>query len=143
MARSRVGLIVAWAFGILIGATSVGIISAQPKQEYAPKAQSKKLVETSLHGVDGKKVTIQQFALPPGYVGGKHYHTGPTFVYVARGTLTIDETGKSRQTFPSGQVYVEPIGTPMIGRNASSNEPTEIVVFQVHGEGEPLMYKAD
>ena len=98
-------------------ATSIGIISAQPKQEYAPKAQSKKLVETSLHGVDGKKVTIQQFTLPPGYVGGKHYHTGPTFVYVARGTLTIDETGKSRQTFPSGQVDVEPIGTPMIGRN--------------------------
>jgi quercetin dioxygenase-like cupin family protein len=143
MMRWRAGVILAWALGLLIGATSVGIISAQPKQEYAPKVESKKLVETALHGVDGKKVTIQQFTLPPGYVGGKHYHTGPTFVYVIRGALTIEETGKSQQTFPSGKVYVEPIGTPMVGRNVSTNDPTEIVVFQVHAEGEPLMYKAN
>ena len=143
MMRSRATLILTWAIGIAIGATSAGLLNAQPKQEYMPKAESKKLVETALHGVEGKKVTIQQFTLPPSYVGGKHYHTGPTFVYVNRGALTIEETGKSQQTFPSGKVYVEPIGTPMVGRNVSTNDPTEIVVFQVHAEGEPLMYKAN
>ncbi|HET9491967.1 MAG TPA: cupin domain-containing protein [Methylomirabilota bacterium] len=141
--RPGAGLILTCALGIAVGATSAGLINAQPKEAYTPKAESKKLVETALHGVQGKKISIIQFKLPPGYVGGKHYHTGPVFVYVAKGTLAIDETGKRRQTFPAGRVYVEPIGTTMVGRNISSTEPTEIVVFQVHGEGEPLMYKAD
>lgn len=141
--RPRAGLVLTCVLGTAIGATSAGLINAQPKQAYAPKAESKKLVETALHGVSGKKVSIIQFKLPPGYVGGKHYHTGPVFVYVAKGALAIDETGKARQMFPAGQVYVEPIGTTMVGRNTSSTEATEIVVFQIHGEGEPLMYKAD
>ncbi len=141
--QARASLIIACALGIAIGATSAGLISAQQKQEYVPKVESKKLVETALHGVQGKKVTIMHFRLPPGYVGGKHYHTGPVFVYVAKGELTIDEMGKSQQKFPAGQAYVEPIGTTMLGRNVSNEDWTELVVFQVHGEGEPLMYKAD
>lgn len=143
MTRPRATLILTCALGIAIGAASAGLINAQQKQEYMPKVESKKLVETALHGVQGKKVTIMHFKLPPGYVGGKHYHTGPVFVYVAKGSLTIDETGKARQTFPAGQAYIEPIGTTMVGRNVDSKQATELVVFQVHGEGEPLMYKAD
>lgn len=143
MTRPRAGLILTCALGIAMGATSAGLINAQQKQEYVPKAESKKLVETALHGAQGKKVTIMHFKLPPGFVGGKHYHTGPVFVYIVKGTLAVDETGESRKTFPAGQVYVEPIGKSMVGRNVNAKEPTEIVVFQVHGEGEPLMYKAD
>ena len=143
MIRSRIALILACTLGIVVGAMSAGLLNAQPKQEYRPKAETKKLVETALHGVQGKKVSIMHFKLPPGYVGGKHYHTGPVFVYIAKGTLTVDETGKSQQKFSTGQLYVEPIGTTMVGRNVNTKESAELVVFQVHGEGEPLMYKAD
>jgi quercetin dioxygenase-like cupin family protein len=134
---------IACTLGIAIAATSAGLLDAQQKQEYTPKVEMKKLVETDLHGVQGKRVTIMNFKLPPGYTGAKHYHTGPVFVYVTKGTLTVDETGKPRKTFEAGQVYAEPIGVSMIGRNLDNTGPAEIVVFQVHGEGEPLMYKAD
>jgi quercetin dioxygenase-like cupin family protein len=141
--KLRTGLISACALAVAIGGTTVGLLGAQQKQEYKPRAEVKKLVETALHGVDGKRVTIAHFKLPPGFVGGKHYHSGPVFVYVAKGVLTVEEEGKAQQTFRAGQVYTEPIGQKMVGRNVSSKEPLDLVVFQVHGEGEPLMYKAD
>jgi quercetin dioxygenase-like cupin family protein len=144
--KPRIGFISfisACALAVAIGATTVGLLEAQQKQEYKPRAESKKLVETALHGSEGKKVTIMHFKFPPGFVGGKHYHTGPVFVYVAKGALTVEEEGKAQQTFRAGQVYAEPIGQKMVGRNLSSKEPLDIVVFQVHGEGEPLMFKAD
>lgn len=139
----RAARVLPWAIAIVVGASSIGLVYAQQKQEYVPRAETKKLVETALHGVAGKKVTIVQFKLSPEWMGGKHYHTGPVFVYVAKGALTIEEAGKPQQTFRAGQLYVEPIGQTMRGRNLSTKEAAEIVVFQVHGEGEPLMYKAD
>ena len=141
--RPWAGSILAYTPAIAIGATGTGSVHAQSKQEYMPKVEMRKLVETPLHGTEGKKVTIMEFKLPPGYVGGKHYHTGPVFVYISKGSLTIEQPGKAQQTFPAGQVYVEPINEPMVGRNLSTSEPAELVVFQVHGEGEPLMYRAD
>jgi quercetin dioxygenase-like cupin family protein len=143
MDRPRIALIFTCALVMGLGLSSVGLLGAQQKREYMPQAETKKLVETALHGVPGKKVTIMHFKLAPGYVGGKHYHTGPVFVYVANGALTIDEAGKPRKTIPAGEVYVEPIGEPMQGRNLSGTAATELVVFQVHGEGEPLMIKVD
>lgn len=141
--RPSVGLITTSALAIAVGITGAGRIDAQPKQEYMPKVETRKLLETSLRGVEGKKVTMMHFKLPPGYVGDQHYHTGPVFVYVEKGALTIEQPGKAQRTIPVGQVYVEPINEPMLGRNLSTNEAAELVVFQIHGEGEPLMYKTD
>ena len=135
------GLLV--AFGVLAGGINGPESRAEEKKEvFVPPAEVKKLVEKSLHGVEGKQVTIYHATLRPGLVGGKHYHTGPVYVYVLEGAFTIDEPGKPRQTFQAGELYEEPIGTPMQARNLSASE-TKILVFQVSGPGEPLMYKAD
>ena len=107
------------------------------------KAERNILVEKPLSGVDGKIVSINHFKFPTEYVGGKHYHSGPTYVYVLKGTLTIEEEGKPTQTFEAGQLYEEPIGNPMQGFNKSADEPTELLVIQVQNEGEPLMYQAE
>jgi quercetin dioxygenase-like cupin family protein len=116
---------------------------AQEKKEYVATAERTVLVEKPLPGVDGKIVSINLFKLPPEYVGGKHYHSGPTYVYVLKGTLTIEEDGKPTQAFEAGQVYEEPIGNPMQGFNKSADEPTELLVMQVQNEDEPLMYQAE
>ncbi len=55
------------------------------EQEYKPKVKVTSLVEGPLFGVEEKKVIIKHFELPPGYVGGKHFHPGPVFVYVLEG----------------------------------------------------------
>jgi quercetin dioxygenase-like cupin family protein len=64
-------------------------------------------------------------------------------VYVLEGSFTIDEPGKPRRTFKPGQVYEEPIGTPMQAFNVSTSETTRILVIQVNNQGEPMMYKAE
>lgn len=139
---NRTSMIVIGVVVVALGALSSRSLQAEQKEEYMARAESKTLVETSLHGVSGKKVNIRHLKLPAGYVGGKHTHSGPVFVYILKGSFAIDEAGKSRQIFKAGEVYQEPIGATMQARNTSTSEPTELLVFQVYGEGEALMYKA-
>jgi quercetin dioxygenase-like cupin family protein len=117
--------------------------SQEKKEEYVTTAEKSVLVEKPLPGAEGKMISINHFKLPAEYVGGRHHHSGPTYVYVLKGTLIVEEEGKPAQTFKAGQLYEEPLGTPMQAFNKSADEPIEILVMQVQNEGEPLMYKVD
>jgi quercetin dioxygenase-like cupin family protein len=118
-------------------------LAQEQKEEYVSTAERNVLVEEALAGTEGKIVSINHFKMPAEWVGGKHYHSGPTYVYVLKGTLTIEEEGKPTQTFEAGDLYVEPIGNPMQAFNKSADGPIELLVFQVQNEGEPLMYQAE
>ncbi len=113
------------------------------EQEYKPKVKVTSLVEAPLVGVEGKKVIIKHFELPPGYVGGKHFHPGPVFVYVLEGELTINTEKAGRQIMRAGELYQEPIRSVMQARNLSTTDATKIVVFQVGDKGKPMMIKAE
>ncbi len=80
--------------------------------------------------------------LPPGWVGGRHCHSGPVYVSVLEGSFTIEEQGKPRETFKADDLYEEPVGTPMQARNMNTSEAVKLLVVQVNSHGEPLMYKA-
>jgi quercetin dioxygenase-like cupin family protein len=136
----RTGLVL--TLGTAMGIGGQALDAADKKEVYVPPAATKMLVDKPLAGVNGKQLTIMQATLKPGFVGGKHYHTGPVYVYVLEGVFTVDEPGKSRQSFKPGQVYEEPIGTPMQAFNVSTSETTRILVIQVNNQGEPMMYKA-
>ena len=135
---------------ILIGGIVAAAISdhtlyaADKKEVYVPPgAQKQALVNEPLRGADGQQITIDHYSLPPGWVGGRHYHSGPVYVYVLEGSFIMDEQGKPTQTLGAGSVYKEPIGTPMQARNLSTSEPLKILVIQVTPKGEALMYKAE
>jgi quercetin dioxygenase-like cupin family protein len=112
------------------------------EQEYKPKAKATSLLEKPLAGVKGKKVIIKHFEFPPGYVGGKHSHTGPVFVYVLEGELTIETKEAGRQRIKAGNLYQEPIGSVMQARNLSTTDALKVVVFQVGDEAKPMMLKS-
>jgi hypothetical protein len=42
-----------------------------------------------------------------------------------------------------GELYKEPIGTPMQPRNLNISEPLKLLVFQINPKGEAPMYKID
>ena len=67
----------------------LGIQVAAAQQEYVPKVNVQTLHQGELPGMDGKEMTVKHLAIPPGYIGGKHMHTGPVFVYVLEGELTL------------------------------------------------------
>jgi len=135
-------LISVWTFAVATCLLVAGLAWAGDMQEeYKVDAESKTLTETPLHGVEGKNVIVKRFSFPAGYVGKKHTHTGPVFVYVISGSFTVDVGGK-KQSVSAGDLYVEPIGEAMQAMNTNSSEPVEIVVFQVSDKDKPMMMKA-
>jgi quercetin dioxygenase-like cupin family protein len=130
--------------GILASFMLVGIVIFPPAsaQEYVPKLIKQKLHQAPLPGAEGKEMTVVHFAIPPGYVGGKHMHPGPVFVYVLEGELTVVLDGETK-TFKAGELYPEDMDSAMIGKNLSSSDDLEILVFQVGDIGKPMMIKVE
>lgn len=116
--------------------------AAEAEEEYVTKAKVETLHQAPLPGVEGKEVMIKHFKIPPGFVGGRHYHPGPVYVYVLKGELTI-ETEDGTKTYKTGEVYPEPLNEPMQGKNLSTSDGLEFIVFQVGDIGKPMMIKAD
>lgn len=131
----------------LLAALAVGATGFQAakagEQEYKTKAKATSLVQTALAGVKGKEVIIKHLDVPPGFVGGKHFHPGPVFVYVLEGELTIETEGVGRQTIKAGELYQEPLRRPMRGLNLSTTDALKLLVFQVGDEGKPMMIKVE
>ena len=77
MKITKRGLALALAGVVSLGAASNLDVQAT---EDKPKAEVKSLHEGALTVVDGKIVDIKHITMPPGFVGGKHFHTGDVFV---------------------------------------------------------------
>ena len=118
--------------------------AGQSGEEYtAPKAEKTALLkQVGLAAGSGLEANAIHFKLPPGFKGGRHYHTGDVFVYVLSGALSV-ETEKGTRTINAGEVYYEIPGMKMIGENLSTDTSTEILVIQVGPQGEPMMIKAE
>ncbi len=126
---------------LFVGAAGFGVVQAA-EEAYKPKVDITSLAKGPLAGVEGKEVIIRHFAIPPGHVGGKHFHPGSVFVYVLEGTLTIETEGKIKSV-SAGELYEEPMRRVMQARNLSTTDGLKLVVFQVGDAGKPMMIKAD
>ena len=122
-------------------ATSQGL-RAQEQQEPVPKQKTTPLLKTTLAGMEGKEVIIVHISAPPGFVTAQHFHPGQVFVYVLEGAVTIEMEGDAPLKLGPGDVFQEPSGRSMVGKNLSSTHGAEFVVFQIGDKGKPLMVKA-
>ena len=52
-------------------------------------------------------VTFRTISFAPGEVGAWHYHPGPLFSVVTRGTVTVEDGCGEEQSFTPGQAYEE------------------------------------
>ena len=140
MKITKLGHALALAAVLSLGAAfSLDVQAAEYK---AHKAHVTELLKVPLAGVEGKVVIIKHFSLPAGFVGGKHFHPGPVFVYVLEGELSV-ETDAGIETISAGKLYREELGQTMRGKNLSTTDAAKIVVFQVGDEGKPMMIKAE
>ncbi len=140
MRSTRYLLGTALAAAMAVGMAGLQGAHAQEQQVYVPKATMKPLAQVPLTGVEGKEVIAKHLAVPPGFVGGKHKHLGPVFVYVLEGTLTV-ETGGKIETYQAGELYPEPLNSTMLGKNLSTTDDLELLIFQVGDVGKPMMVK--
>lgn len=142
MQSSRYRFGAAMAVAVIVGLYGSQGAYAQSEKAYVPKAKMTSLVQGPLAGVEGKDVFISHLELPPNFVGGKHWHPGPVFVYVLEGELTV-ETEDGVQSFKAGEVFSEPIKRTMRGKNLNTAEAVKLLIFQVGDAGKPMMIQAD
>jgi quercetin dioxygenase-like cupin family protein len=116
--------------------------TGQQREEYRTTAKQEEVLKSPLVSAPGKEGTILRVELPAGWIGEWHYHTGDVFVYVVSGEFVVDVEGQGRKTFASGEVYHEAVNTTMRARNPAAAQPTRLILFQVGGQGEPLMLRA-
>ncbi len=131
-------------FALALIALPVAAQTGQSGEEYtAPKAEKVVLLkQDGLAAGSGLEANAIHFKLPPGFKGGRHYHTGDVFVYVLSGSLTV-VTDEGTRTINAGELYYEIPGMKMIGENLSADSSAELLVIQVGPKGEPIMIKAD
>ena len=128
---------------IIVGGTTLAVgTGAEEREEYVSTAETKTILREDLAVIDGKEGTVFSGRLKPGWVGERHYHTGDVFVYVVKGSFTVDVDGEERKTFGPGEVYHEAVNKVMQARNLSTTDSTEVVIFQVGDKGDPLMIRA-
>ena len=139
MKKIKYLLSTALASVILIGMAS---FQAAEAAEYVPKAKVRTLHQAPLPGSKGKEMIVKHFVMSAKFVGGKHLHPGPVFVYVLAGEFTVELEGKTK-TFKAGELYPEDIGAKMVGKNRSASDDLELLVFQVGDIGKPMMIKVD
>ena len=100
------------------------------------KPEKKILYQAPLTGTDGLEMNIAYVAVPAGFVGGKHLHPGPVFVYVLEGELTVELEGETK-TFKAGELYPEDINAAMVGKNLSTTDDLKLLIFHAAGAGQP------
>ncbi len=137
MRKTKLLLGTTLALGMLTGMAS---FQAAGAEEHVSKARAKTLHKAPLQGVDGKEMIVKHFAMPAEFVGGKHMHPGPVFVYVLEGEFTVELAGGTK-TFKAGELYAEGINEAMVARNLSASDDLELLVFQVGDIGKPMMIK--
>jgi len=140
MKKTKRLLSTALASAVLFGMASFQVANAA--EVYVPKAKVKTLHKAPLQGVEGKEMVVKHFGLPAEFVGGKHMHPGPVFVYVLEGALTVELEGETK-TFKAGELYPEDINAAMVGKNLSATDDLELLVFQVGDIGKPMMIKVE
>jgi quercetin dioxygenase-like cupin family protein len=132
-------LSISFASAMIIGMSG---FQAADAEEYIPKAQVKTLHQAPLPGMEGKEMVVRHMGIAPKFVGGKHMHPGPVFVYVLKGELTV-ELASETKTFKAGELYFEDIDAAMVGKNLSATDNLELLVFQVGDIGKPMMIKVE
>ncbi|WP_293862570.1 cupin domain-containing protein [uncultured Alsobacter sp.] len=86
---------------------------------------------------DDVEVRVLDAVLLPGDVTPRHSHRHPVTVYVLEGTFTLDLDGRDPVSIETGQVFVEPSGVAMTGRNRGE-VPARTLLFYVCRPGEPF-----
>lgn len=88
--------------------------------------------------------TLREITIPPGQSTGWHYHDGPLYGRVEKGTLShFDSTCAQDGRYPAGSTITEPAGPGHvhIGRNLGS-APVVLYVLYVLPHGAPFSQDA-
>lgn len=83
---------------------------------------------------DTPEVTAMLVEIPAGGDTGWHTHPFPVYAYVLSGTITVTVEGGGQYDFREGEVILEVIDTPHIGKTKGT-VPVKLIVFYTGAQG--------
>ncbi|WP_067852569.1 cupin domain-containing protein [Nocardia shimofusensis] len=88
-----------------------------------------------------RELIVRHTVIEPGGSSGRHYHDGPLFVLVARGTLDHPYADGAPVRYRRGRIFREPSGPENrhVARNTGT-EPVTLFVLYLNPKGSPLSH---
>ncbi|GBQ82049.1 hypothetical protein AA14337_2224 [Acetobacter malorum DSM 14337] len=101
------------------------------------------LMTHDLQGIPGKEGAMLTVYYPPGGSDPIHRHNASVFVYVLKGSVTMQVAGGAPVTLKEGQSFFEgPADVHLVGRNASQTQPARFLAFFVKDKAAPFVFPA-
>jgi quercetin dioxygenase-like cupin family protein len=127
--KSDVGTMIAGpAAGVTLSAQDKGIAKLMPLHRE---------VMRGMPTVDEQEIRVLFATLLPGDATPYHSHRHPVTVYTLEGTFTLELDNRDPVDIAAGQVFVEPSGVNMTGRN-KGDVPARTLLFYVCEPDEPF-----
>jgi quercetin dioxygenase-like cupin family protein len=121
----------------MTAALDVGVTRSAQDTGMAALTPLHREVVSGLPRTADQEVRVLFATLLPGDVTPYHRHRFPVTVYMLEGTFTLELDDRDPVSIAPGQVYVEPAGVNMTGRNAG-DVPARMALFYVCEPGTPF-----
>ena len=121
-----------------IAGTQVGVTTSAGFTGVAKLTVLHKELTDALPNGGMQEIRVIVARLEPGDSTPYHSHRFPVSVYMLEGIFTLDLDGRNPIAISAGQVFIEPSGVKMTGRNLSSDSPAVMVLFYVSDPETPF-----
>lgn len=128
--------------GTMTAALTVGVTRSAQDAGMAKLTPLHREVVRGMPDGEDQEIRVLFATLLPGDVTPYHSHRHPVTVYMLEGTFTLDLDGSNPVDIEAGQVFVEPCGVNMTGRNRGE-VPARMALFYVCEPDAPFADLAD
>lgn len=136
----------------LLAAACVGVAACRGSEKVGNDKFSAIVVSQHWVTIGGKKLSYPKTADPeiashlveikPGGETGRHYHPGPTYMYVLEGVLVVELDDGTRKEYSAGQALLEDGKVWVNNRNPGSS-PTRFLAVILGERGKHAMVFSD
>jgi len=123
--------------GTMTAALTVGVTRSAKDSGMAKLTPLHRETVKGMPVVRDQEIRVLVANLLPGEVTPYHSHRHPVTVYMLEGTFTLELDGRDPVDIDEGQVFVEPSGVNMTGRN-KGDAPARMALFYVCEPDEPF-----
>lgn len=121
----------------MTAALTVGVTRSAQASGMAKLMPLHREVTQGMSTVQDQEIRVLFATLLPGDVTPYHSHRHPVTVYMLDGTFTLELDDRNPVDIEAGQVFVEPSGVKMTGRN-KGDVPAQMALFYVCEPDEPF-----
>lgn len=121
-----------------IAGTQLGVATSAGLTGVAKLTVLHKELTDALPKAGTQEIRVIIARLDPGDRTPYHSHRFPVTVYMLEGVFTLELDGRDSVAINPGEVFVEPAGVRMTGRNLSSDSPAVMVLFYISDPDTPF-----